>query len=332
MNYSKICSSLLEKMPPRPKEVVGRRFGIGGFNKRETLEAIGKEHGITRERVRQIEREGIIQAKKQNIEKVSDYFKKVVSDFGGLKREALLISSLGNEKDKNNIFFLLTLNDNLKRNVEDKNFHTFWSKEDSKLKELVKITDNAISFLEKEKEPLFIEELYKKMKPKKTILPFFLSCIEISKQIEKNPEGKIGLKDWLEINPRGVKDRAYLILRRTNKPLHFREVASLIKNSSLFSSGGAHTATVHNELIKDKRFVLVGRGFYALSEWGYEPGVVKDIISKVLIEAEKPLSRNDILEKVLKKRIVKEHTVLLNLQDKNRFLKDDEGKYTIKEA
>ena len=121
-----------------------------------------------------------------------------------------------------------------------------------------------------------------------------------------------------------MKDKAYLVFKKENKPLHFTEVASLIDS--------ALPQTVHNELIKDSRFVLVGRGIYALKEWGYERGYVKDVIFKVLKSAQKPLDREEILEKVLEQRIVKKNTVLLNLSNKNYFLRTSEGNYTIKEA
>jgi hypothetical protein len=93
---------------------------------------------------------------------------------------------------------------------------------------------------------------------------------------------------------------------------------------------GALVQTVHNELIKDSRFVLVGRGVYALKEWGYEPGQVKDIITKILRE-NGPLTQGEILERVSKQRLVKENTILLNLSNKKNFLRDSQGKYKVLE-
>ena len=134
--------------------------------------------------------------------------------------------------------------------------------------------------------------------------------------------------DWVEINPKGVKDKAYLGLKKKEKPLHFSNIASSIEELP-FSNSKVHTATVHNELIKDSRFVLVGRGLYALKEWGYEPGVVKDVIFKVLKNSNKPLSKDEVLEKVIKQRFVKENTVFLNLHDRNSFKRDSQGRYTV---
>jgi DNA-directed RNA polymerase delta subunit len=154
--------------------------------------------------------------------------------------------------------------------------------------------------------------------------------LEISKKILKNTDNQFGLKEWPEINPRGIKDKAYFIFKKEKKPLHFSEVVSLINRMSFVSNKKTNLKTVHNELIKDPRFVLIGRGVYALREWGYEPGFVKDVIVKILQEEKRPLSKEEIVKKVLERRLVKENTILLHLRDKNLFLKDSTGKYSAK--
>jgi DNA-directed RNA polymerase delta subunit len=85
---------------------------------------------------------------------------------------------------------------------------------------------------------------------------------------------------------------------------------------------------VHNELIRDERFILIGRGIYALREWGYNKGVVEEVIEEVLITAGKPLHKDEIIKEVLKRRVVKETTILLNLQ-KDRFKRVARATYTI---
>ena len=89
----------------------------------------------------------------------------------------------------------------------------------------------------------------------------------------------------------------------------------------------AHPATTHNELIKDGRFVLVGRGLYALKEWGYQPGVVRDVIREIL-EREGPLSREDIIDRVKRERYVKDATIAVNLQN-SMFTRMPDGRYAL---
>ena len=124
---------------------------------------------------------------------------------------------------------------------------------------------------------------------------------------------------------KGIRDHAYLVVKRHGSPMHFREVAESIKN--LFNRK-AHEATTHNELIKDCRFVLVGRGMYALQEWGYVPGVVKDVLKDILGK-HGPLSQNEIIERVRKERYVKDNTIIVNLQDRNFFKRLSNSTYIL---
>jgi len=340
INYLKISKELLKGLPERVYDVVIRRFGLFG-EKCETLESIGKTYNLTRERVRQIECEALskIKPKMKNYKDISDYFKKKLEDFGGLKEKFLFLSCLGRRKDYNHISFLLNLCEGIYQFKENKDYCSFWTIDKNILPNFPKINNLLIRIFKKEKRPLSLEEILKLSKEKifqitkKKLTPDGLqSYLEISKQIQSNIDGDWGLKEWIEINPRGIKDKAYLVFKKAGVSLHFKEVADLIKKYFCPSEKTIHVVTVHNELIKDPRFVLVGRGLYALREWGYEPGFVKDMIIKVLKESKKPLSKEEIIQKVLEQRFVKKNTVFLNLQNKRFFQKTPEGRYTIRSA
>jgi len=320
-NYQKICLNLLKDLPQRQKEVIFRRFGLKN-GQRETLELIGESYGITRERVRQIERDGILnlKPKTEKYQKIFQHFQKYLKSQGGLKKEEILLKELGGENQKPQVYFLLTLGENLQRFGETEDFYSLWLIDQDSLKRAEEITDSLFQRLKKLGKSLTLKELSSFISLKKPVL---ISYLEISKKIQRNSEGLFGLLDWPEINPRGVKDKAYIVFKKIGKPLHFAEVARLIE--------GSLVQTVHNELIKDPRFVLVGRGIYALEEWGYFPGQVKDVILKILKEEGKPLTKEEILEKVRKQRLVKENTVFLNLSNKKRFLRNSQGKYEVKE-
>ncbi len=332
-SFKKVSTNLLKSLDERTSNVIERRFGLNS-KEGETLESIGREYGITRERVRQIEKEGFNIVKEKS-EKYSDVFnslRKAIDSKGGFEREDSLLSRLG-ENYKNEVYFLLSLDDNLERFPEDKNFHSFWIKKEGNKKEIEKASKVAIKELNKEGVSLSGEDLYERVKGNISLdKKSFMSSLEASKKIGLNPEGKYGLTNWVEVTPKGIKDKAYLVLKNGENPLHFTKIASSIEDSPFFKDNKVHTATVHNELIKDSRFVLVGRGMYALKEWGYEPGVVKDIISKVLRESDKPLTKEEVLEEVSKQRYVKENTVFLNLHDKKNFERDSQGRYTVRES
>jgi hypothetical protein len=57
-------------------------------------------------------------------------------------------------------------------------------------------------------------------------------------------------------------------------------------------------------------------------------GVVKDVIKKVL-EKNGPLTKKEVIDKVMKERYVKENTILVNLQNPKFFKKDKEGRYSF---
>jgi len=317
LNCKQIVSELLKLLNQKQREVISRRFGLESGNK-ETLEAIGKDFSVTRERVRQIERDGFLKLEEaQNkYQKVLQCFDQYLKKNGGLKREDLALADLGGNNFKNQVFFLLNLDKTLVKSSENEDFYPFWSKGKDYSSFAKKNLDLIYDKLKKSGKPLKLKELASINQDT------LISLLETSKKIQRTLEGLYGLKEWPEINPKRIKDKAYLVFKKEKKPLHFSEVANLIPASL--------PQTVHNELIKDSRFILVGRGIYALNEWGYEKGVVKDVIGRVLKEAGKPLAKDDILKKVLGQRLVKENTVLLNLGNRKYFKKDSGGCYTFR--
>jgi len=324
-NYVKICQDLIKDLPQRQKEVISRRFGLKTGQK-ETLEAIGKDYGITRERVRQIEEDGFsrLEPKIGQLQKTFQYFTNQLKNFGDLKKEDTLLQNLGGRRFQSQVCFLLTLGPNFKKVGESDELYSLWTINQNSLVLAKKVIDSFYSQLKKINRPLSLKDY----PPPATLAlssnrQALLAYLEISKKIQKNPEDLFGLKGWPEINPRGVKDKAYLVFKKTQKPLHFNQVAEFID--------GALPQTVHNELIRDERFVLVGRGIYALREWGYEPGQVKDVIFKILKKAGKPLTKEEVLQEVLQQRLVKANTVLLNLSNKKYFLRASQG-YTVRKA
>ena len=328
-DYQKICQDLIKDLPQRQKDIVEQRFGLED-EERKTLEAIGQVYGITRERVRQIEEDGFskIRPKLEKYQEVFQYFEGEIEKFGGLRKEDILLNSLAGSKFQNQVFFLLILGEKFQRFAENKVFHSLWAIDQNSFNFAKEVLDFLSKKLLEINQPLSFANLLKKanLQFKSLTSRSLQSYLEISKRIQPGIEGNYGLKDWPEINPRGVRDRAYLVFKKEKRPLHFAQVTRLINNSKFekISQPPALIQTVHNELIKDQRFVLVGRGLYALGEWGYQPGVVKDVISMILQEEKKPLTKGEIIDRVLKQRIVKVNTILLNL---GHFPKTANGKY-----
>lgn len=333
----KISKRFLSVLPERSCDIVIRRFGLGDDPKRTTLEAIGRDYGITRERVRQIENNALKNIRKSDIfdkEKiVFDELHGIVDELGGVVSEQDLLEHLSHDSScQNHVHFLLVLGDPFTKEKEDTKFKSRWHI-DSELANqihiaLEKMNDEISSedlYPEDEMINLFIDKagnISAKYKNNKDVIKRWLS---ISKLVDKNHFNEWGLSASNNINAKGIRDYAYLSIRQHGSPMHFREVAKSIEENF---GRKAHTATCHNELIKDPRFVLVGRGLYALSEWGYAGGVVKDVIANILNQSG-PLTKEEIIDKVLRERYIKENTVVVNLQNTDNFKRDTKGRYLV---
>ena len=329
-----VTKRLLSSLTKRGQDVLSSRYGLGSKSTKLTLDAIGKRYNITRERVRQIENHSLAAVRKSKIykdcEPIFTELKALIVGLGGLVSEKDLLNHLSKDLNTQNHFhFLLVIGEEFKREKEDEEFKHRWHV-DPELSEKIKValrklysklsddelvveSDLVDSFLEEVKD---LNEKYKN----EEVIKRWLS---ISHKIGKNPLGEWGRSSSPNVNAKGMRDYVFLVLRKHGSPIHFKEVAKAITQ---YFNKKAHVATTHNELIKDPRFVLVGRGLYALTEWGYMSGVVKDVIKKIL-EKEGPLAKEKVVEKVLKERYVKENTILVNLQNSKYFKKDRDNRY-----
>lgn len=339
-------SKLVAVISPRNRDIISRRFGLK-TGKKETLESIGQSYGITRERVRQIEEVSLKQIKDNiasgsgvKIKPFVSLAENILEQAGGILNEQELFvryfginsdKAVNNEAANSSLVFLITLDDRLLKTIDDDKFHTFWSLSKQHSDSFKDSVSTFVKALSKNSAPVVeagLAEFFKKLgvSPKFSASTALASYLSVSKEIGKNIFGHVGLTNWPEIKPRGVRDKSYLVLKKNGSPKHFREITRLINET--FGDREANVQTVHNELIKDSRFVLVGRGLYGLAEWGYKSGTVKDVLVDLLKSSDKPLKKEEIVTQVLSHRMVKENTIILNLQDSKTFKKTENG-YTL---
>ena len=337
---TKTVALLVKNLSPRNKDIISRRFGLKS-GKKETLESIGKNYGITRERVRQIEEFSLNQLSKvvsssSEVVKYVSLARDILNGNGGLMKELELFKAFSGS-DKENVLnaslvFVLTLAGGPVRSGENDSSHAFWAVDKQSAELFVNNLSNFIQAFEKNGKPVSQTDLVSFAETHGSVNSKDIGVIlSVSKGLGQNVFGEVGLVTWSDVRPKGVRDKAYLVLKKETKPKHFTEIAKLI-NSTGFSSRKANIQTVHNELIKDSRFVLVGRGMYGLSEWGYKPGTVKEVLVDILKTASKPLVKAELVAKVLDTRMVKENTILLNLQDSKVFSKRENGTYVLRKA
>lgn len=321
----------------REREIITRRFGL--FDRRETLEQIGELLGITRERVRQLEKAILIRLKiaaEENkvpaIRNIERILTRDLSETGRVGRvqdvTERLIGGSHDARHRAHVAFIAELSPNLVViNENDHYHHAVGIKEHGDEKKIKAHVDEIVKTIKKHGEPLSIEDLHAKVDHENPTQVRALAST--SKQLA-HLKDNWGLVKWPTVNPKNIRDKIYVILAENGKPMHFSDIAGAIKGSE-FKRKDVTTQAIHNELIKDKRFVLIGRGIYALDSWGYSKGTVADIIADVLKKAGEPLHRDEIVRRVLKSRQVKETTILLNLQSKPQFKRVSKATYELVE-
>ncbi len=332
----KVTKRITSHLQERGRDVILNRFGLTIDGKRRTLEEIGQKYNITRERVRQVEDAALTAVKKSDAyraeQAVFEEIKQLIKKLGSIVAEHELLPYISKDKTtQNHINFFLTLGDSFKKHREDDYFHTRWSVDDEmtdKVHDSLKKLYLSLNDEDLVSETEMIKKFFDQMKDvaeQYRDAEIARRWLSMSKSVGRNPLGEWGRASSPNIRTRGVKDYAFLVMRRHGSPMHFKEVADSI--SKVFNKK-THYATCHNELIKDPRFVLVGRGMYALAEWGYKAGIAREVIRDIL-KKEGPLSKEEVVKKVNKERYFKKNTILVNLVNPKYFKKNKNGLYTL---
>lgn len=319
----------------REKEIISRRFGLTGS--KETLEQIGEMLSITRERVRQLEKAILIRlqisAEDGQIKELAAAEKLLIRNLTEMGRVAR-ISDLANKvygrtatsSEKTGIYFIATFSKSLTVVEENDKYNpAIGIAEYGDSKAIRERVDEIVKIIKENKAPMTLDELDSKLNYEH---PDHIKAVASISKLLATLNGLWGLAKWPAVNPKNIRDKIFVILESKKEPMHFSDIAKEIKESN-FKRKNVTIQAIHNELIKDSRFVLIGRGIYALSSWGYKKGTISEIIKSILEKTEEPLTREEIVKQVLKVRKVKETTILLNLQNKKLFKKVDKNSYTL---
>ena len=326
LNLQELLDSLFMVLTDKEAMVIQKRFALKGEQK-QTLEKIGKHFNVTRERIRQIESIALSKLKRTvrttRLDEVNRLAKDVLRISGGLLREEKLITTclkrIANAKEIDGAVLRLSfsIDPDMVAGSRALSFIPFWRLESLSMDDVSLIVNSIVKILKKRKNCMSSDEIVSAIQslnlfdgrvPSRELV---VSCLEIDERLREISEGW-GLTEWRFVRPRSIRDKVEIILRKSGEPLHFMDIANRIKEAQ-FDHKNVTVQAVHNELIRYPQFVLVGRGLYALREWGYEPGTVADVIEKILKE-KGPLSKKEIITEVAKQRTVKVGTISLNLQ------------------
>jgi putative ubiquitin-RnfH superfamily antitoxin RatB of RatAB toxin-antitoxin module len=345
LSKSKIVSELnqlLSYLTKKEREVLSKRFGING-NEETTLASIGDKMSLTRERIRQIQ----VQATKklQRAVRSSDLLllNENISDFiesnGGIASEAELVNHIDSLFDedlkeiKNSLLLIAEFDKDLRHEHNKVDYRPHFRSKKIKFSQIKETSYLATKCLKAEKNVVSKSKLYEYIKKNYSEEFDFNSqetvnsALRLDRRLRDHGES-FSLLAWRHVNPRTLFDKIVYVLNDTNQPMHFREIADSMVDKKLRKQNSSIQA-IHNELIGNSMFVLIGRGTYALKDWGYEEGTVSEVIESILSE-EGPLSLNDLTQKVLQRRKVKEVTVQVNLNTKKDiFKKNTDGQYEL---
>lgn len=341
---NEIINDLLKQLNTKEADVLRRRFGLSQ-REAETLETIGQSYNVTRERVRQIQRWAVSRLKKssttkQRLHSLDALLQQLLQEHGGIMAEDDLLEELHRHATNDaqakaaTLFLLRELMADKVEAVEAPEFKPYWKLKFTTPHLLPETITTAEQVITSAGKPLGRDRLLEGMKATSWWTTHaaeltddaVLTYLGVATTIERNPFNEYGLRSWGSIVPKRMNDKILLVMRKHGQPMHFQEITQKI-NEIGFDARQAYPPTVHNELILNKEYVLVGRGIYALKEWGYKPGVVADVIIALLNDAQRPMTRDEIIDAVLKQRMVKRNTIHLALTNKKLFQKLPDGTY-----
>lgn len=334
---------VLRSLSEKERNVIERRIGLHG--ERETLQSIGNSFkpSITRERVRQIEDAGIKKVgriiKATDLSAIQDMARSIIGMHGGVLTREKVVGALIREMNLSvemNAHILEVIVQSDYEIIKSKprlGTQTYFTLPNISKKSVDAVYREALKILKRRKDVMEKTELYEqiaegiKAEAGSVSVVFIDSVLDIFDDIVKGEEVLVGLTRWKILNPKTLKDKAIYVMKKEKVPMHFVDISNKITE---YLGESVKINTIHNELIRNEEFILIGRGIYALKEWGFKPGTVLDVILDILAKNGGPMNTEEIIKRVLKVRNVKKTTIYMNLQNKKSIERVGRNFYAAK--
>lgn len=324
----------LKALTKQQRDVLVLRYCLGGGKKR-TLQEIADEFSLTRERIRQIQNSALERMREdacmRELSRAMTHIEKALDSCGGAASEddVCRACEIATKSEKNYVRLLLEVGERFTISPKTDSVEQYWYTDterkhavDTALKRLhQEFSENSPESVldDKRFQDLFVAVVG----PREQRFPSGAAVAGLSRKIGANARGEWGLKSHPEISLSSLAGYISVVLREAGRPLHFSDIARKV---FAMRGGECHEGSCHNELVRRKEFVLVGRGLYALESMGYRPGTISDIIVEGMKE-NGPMTREQVVEFVSKHRHVKEQSIVLALNKKDAFSKSDDGRY-----
>jgi len=336
-----IISALIDILTEKEQDIIIGRFGLSG-NRIMTLASIGEKYSVTRERIRQVQNYTVAKlkrnAKNTKLQELHLELTKLMTKNGNLISEADLEAFLVKKYPEHadslpELKLACVLHENIIQEYNRVDYLPHYRHQELAFS-LVKTIDlRSAAILKKRQQTYPVNELAKKIQDElnaqhqRVSLQTIYSAWNLDRRlVVKNDE--VSIKSWRHINPRTLNDKINYVLREEHEALHYSQITKKIIAKD-FDEKDISVQAIHNELINNQDFVLIGRGIYALKTWGYKAGTVADVLESILAK-NGPMHLEDLTEAVLQRRKVKKITVQINLNSKkHKFLKNKAGQYEL---
>jgi len=328
--------ALLLVADQREREIIAQRYGLDG--PRQTLGGLGSSFHLTRERIRQIEKHALNDMRMALNRTGDEGFDQAVAsittallEMGRSARLDTITTKLYGIDDmraRGAVALIADLATNMVGMPGNARYYSAIVLSSTMDKSDVRAEiDKLVATLQKHGRPVSFAEL-SKLTHHSVPSEQVAALASLSKNIVQR-DGQWGLGQWSIVNPHNIRDMAYIVLSHAGQPMHFSAIAEAINGGS-FRTIHSSEKVIHNGLIKDPRFVLIGRGTYALAEWGYEQGTLTDVITRVL-RKESPLTSDEIVRRVLQVRQLSDRTIRLSLHSQPQFKRVAKAEYVLDE-
>lgn len=325
----------LEALTPQQRNTIVCRYALDGGKKR-TLQEIADEYSLTRERIRQVQNNALVKLRKgpctDLLVPVLEHLEGALRSCGGIALEGNLykLCDVTEKVDQNYIHLLLTLGGAFCQSPGMDDTEEYWYIEEGHKKAVDGMINDIHKELAKRKRVFSREDLaefFAALEKKHGKIELSHDdLMSISRRVGRNPHGEWGQKHDPEVSLNRLSGYIRLVLREAaGEPLSFGEVA---KRVSAMKGSSCHEGSCHNELVRQKEFILVGRGLYVLEGMGYRSGTVTDI-AVALIKEHGPMKMAELIERVKKERFVKDQSIVQALLNKKVFTKDAEKRYFL---
>ena len=328
-------NTALQALSKQQRDVVALRFGLDG-KKKWVLQEIADKYSLTRERIRQIQNTALKHLGKDPCVKALatavDSIEEVLRTCGGVASEERLCLSCeaSTKEEKNYVYLLLTIADRFSHSPETDDVEKFWYLDDGSRDRVHGILRHLHDEIGKDKERILTDaDLKGILATAPHQCPEDHTVItDLSKNVYSNYRDEWGSKDHPEIALNTIAGHITVVLRTEGKPLHFAEISDRISKAK---GEPCHRESCHNELVRRKEFILVGRGMYALENMGYRPGTIADIIVAILKE-QGPMKQADVIDRVKQERLVKDQSIISALNNGATFSQNDSKEYFVIEG